>query len=293
MYYLSFKFGLIITEYSKKVFNLEIRSLHYFFKIMINSIIIDDEISICVLVALLNKLPSFEIEISGTASNLNDGIELIKKTQPDIVFLAINLPDKNGIEIFNEFKRPHFKTIFCTVDPHHAVEAINHAASGYLLKPVDLVELRETLQKVSKERLHEKHELQLEEKLNVLSTPVMMGEFIMLATENGFILENTRNIEYCYANQSYSVVVIHTQKEILVTKSLKELQEILPENQFYRTHKSFLINIYYIRNFVHTKESYVNMKSGARIPVSVRVTPTITNDIKMKFESMNNKPVSF
>ena len=259
---------------------------------MLRTVIIDEEeTAISELGDLLNKLSSFEIRIVGTASNLNDGVALIKKTQPDIVFVAINLPDKKGIEIFKEIKQPHFKIIFCTVDPHYAIEALNHGASGYLLKPIDFFELREAFQKVHKELLHEQHELQLEDKLNILSTPVMTGEFIMLATENGFILENTRDIEFCYANQSYSIVVTHNQKEIVVTKSLKELQSILPEHQFYRTHKSNLVNIQYIRKFVHIKESYVHLKSGSKIPVSVRVTSSIINDIKMKFERMNQKTV--
>lgn len=95
---------------------------------------------------------------------------------------------------------------------------------------------------------------------------------------------NTRNIEYCYANQSYSVIVTYTKKEILIAKSLKELQDMLPQKQFYRTHKSYLVNIYYIRKYVHAKESFVLLKSGEKIPVSVRVTSSISKDIidKMK-----------
>jgi two-component system LytT family response regulator len=69
-------------------------------------------------------------------------------------------------------------------------------------------------------------------------------------------------------------------KEILVTKSLKELQELLPDNQFYRTHKSYLVNVHYIRKFIKTNESYVLLKSGAKIPVSVRTSSVITKDIK-------------
>lgn len=261
---------------------------------MLSTVIIDDEeTTIHELVDLLKKLSSFEIKIIGTASNLNDGVALIKKTRPDIVFLDINMPGKNGLEIFNEFKNPYFKIIFCTENPNYAIDALKHATSGYLLKPVDFFELRETLQKVSKELLQEQQQLQLEDQINVLSTPEMSGEFIIVAIENGFILANSRNIEYCYANQSYSVVVKHTKKEIIVTKSLKELQEILPENQFYRTHKSFLVNIFYIRKFVHAKESYVLMKSGVRIPVSVRVTSSITNDIKNKFDSLKKTPALF
>ena len=250
---------------------------------MLTAVVIDDdEIQIHILINLLTKLPSFEIKISGTANNLEDGVKLINNTQPDIVFLDINMPEKNGLEIFNEFQFPSFKIIFCTSFKQYALEAIKKETAGYLLKPVDLIELQETLQKVTKELSQEQKQLQLADKINILNTPEMSGENIMFDVVNGFIMWNTRNIEYCYANQSYSVLVTYANKEIVITKTLKELQKILPKNQFYRTHKSFLVNIYYIRKFVHAKDSYVVLKSGIKIPVSVRLTSDITNDITQK-----------
>ena len=255
---------------------------------MLNTVIIDDDkIAISILVNLLSKLSSFEIKIVGTANNFNDGVELIKKTEPDIIFLDINMPGKSGMEIFNEFQFPRFKIIFYTSYPQYAIDALKKSACGYLMKPIDFIELQELLQKVSKEHLQEQKQLQLEDTINILSTPEIKGVNIMLEIENGFIMCNTRNIEYCYANQSYSVVVTYNKNDILVSKSLKELQEILPENQFYRTHKSFLINIYYIRKFIRAKESYVLLKSGVKIPVSVRSTFVISKDITQKINSIN------
>jgi two-component system LytT family response regulator len=251
---------------------------------MLTAVIIDDEIAIFLLSNLLIKLSSFEIHIAGTANNLKEGIDLIKKTKPDLVFLDINMPDKKGLEIFNEFKSPQFKIIFCTAFQQYAIDVLRIAPCGYLLKPVDFMELREAVQKASLELSREKKQLQLEDKLNYLNTPEMPEENIIFDVENGFKMLNTRNIEYCYANQSYSVIVTYTNKEILIAKSLKELQEMLPGKQFYRTHKSFLVNIYYIRKYVHAKESFVLLKGGEKIPVSVRVTSSIAKDIieKMK-----------
>lgn len=254
---------------------------------MLSAVIIDDqESATSLLEEMLNSISSFEVKIAGIAINLERGVELIKKTQPDIVFLDINLPGKKGLEIFNEFRNPHFKIIFCTAYQEYAIEVLKKSVCGYLLKPIDFFQLRDALEKVSELLLHEQKQLQLEDKINILSTPRMTGENILFAVENGFVLENTRNIEYCYAKQSYSVMVTYTKKEIVVSKSLKELQEILPANQFYRTHKSFLVNIYYIRKFVRTKESFVEMESGLKIPVSVRITSAITTDIKRIIDSV-------
>ena len=250
---------------------------------MLSAVIIDDEeAATYLLVELLSTLPSIEVKIVGTANNLVKGVDLIKRTQPDIVFMDINMPGRNGLEIYTEFKSPHFKIIFCTAYQQYAIDVLKKYACGYLLKPLDVFALQESVQKVSDELLEEQKLLQLEDKVNILRTPEMSGENIMLDVENGFIMCNTRNIEYCYANKSYSVVVTSTQKEITVSKSLKELQELLPESQFYRTHKSYLTNIYYIQKFVRAKESYVLLESGIKIPVSVRVTSVITKDIKKK-----------
>ena len=255
---------------------------------MLNIVIIDDdENAIRVLIKLLKKLSSFEIQITGTAVNLDDGIILIKKGHPDIVFLDINMPERNGLEIYNEFKSLPFKIIIYTAYNQYALDALKIAASGFLLKPVDFIDLQETLQKVSKEIKQEQLQHQLEENINFFNSPEITGENIIFDLENGFILVNTRNIEYCYAHNSYSGVVTYSQKEYIVTKSLHELEDILPKNQFYRTHKSYLVNIYYIRKYVHSKESYVLMKSGVKIPVSVRITSNIIDDIKKRLKLKN------
>ena len=248
---------------------------------MYSAVIIDDEDDgINVLVQFLSDFTSVKVKVTGTATNLDEGIQIIKNTNPDIVFLDIDMPGKNGMAIYNYFDEPDFKIIFVTAYQQYAIGALNHSASGYLLKPVSFIDLQELLQKVSKELIHEQQQRELEDKLNLLCAADIVGKNIILDVENGFIMENTKNIEYCYANQSYSVVVLHTKKEIVVTKSLKSLQELLPENQFYRTHKSFLVNVFYIRKFFRGNESYVILKSGVKIAVSVRTSSIISNDIK-------------
>ena len=252
---------------------------------MLKAVIIDDDkISIFRLTKLLSKLPSYEIVIQGISENLPDGVELIKKTHPDLVFLDINMFGKNGLEPFNEFNAPYFKVIICTAFHQYAIDALRIASCGYLLKPIDFLELTDAVQKVSQELSREQKHLLLEEKMNYLNSIEMPGENILFDVENGFIKLNTRNIEYCYASQSYSVIVNYDRKEYMITKSLREIQDMLPENQFYRTHKSYLVNIYHIRKYVHAKASYVLLKSGNKISVSVRVTSTITQDIIRKMQ---------
>lgn len=250
---------------------------------MLSAVIIDDEESaIYILQELLTQFSSIKVKVAGIASNLSDGVDIIKKTQPDIVFIDINMPGKSGLEIYDEFDSPEFKIIFCSAHQQFAFDALKKHACGYLLKPVNLIDLQQILKKVSAELSQEQKQLQIEDKFNMMNSPVKAGVNILLDVENGFIIGNSRNIEYCYAKNSFSVVVMQTQKEYLVTRSLKELEDILPQNQFYKTHKSYLVNIYYIRKFVRAKENYVLMESGSKIPVSIRVTNYICKDIKGK-----------
>lgn len=253
---------------------------------MISAIIIDDEIdAINVLKKLLNNFTDAGINILGTARNLNDGVDLIKKSNPDIVFLDVDMPGKNGLEIYSFFKNPKFKVIFTTAYEQYAIEAIKKSASDYLLKPINFIELREAIKKVSDTMLREQQRRELEDKINTLHSSEIEGESILFDVEDGFIMENTKNIEYCYAAQSYSTMVLFTKREIAVTKPLKELQDILPDNQFYRTHKSYLVNIYAIRKFVKGRDNYVLLKSGIKVPVSVRNSSVIAKDIKELLKS--------
>jgi two-component system LytT family response regulator len=248
---------------------------------MLNVIIIDDEENaIGLLEELLKSFNTLSIKIVGTATNLNVGIELIKNKQPDIVFLDINMPGQNGLDIHKEFTSPKFKIIYVTGHPEYALDAFRNSATDYILKPVSIVDLKTTLQKVSSVITKEQHYFELEEKINMLFAPSSEGKNIILEIENGFIMENSNNIEYCYASQSYSVIVTYAKKEILVTKSLRELEDLLPANRFYRTHRSYLVNIHYIRKFMHSKENYVLLQSGTKIQVSVRVSSVIVKDIK-------------
>ena len=244
-------------------------------------VVIDDEVdAINVVVKLLETFSSILFKITGTANNLKEGVELIKKTKPDLIFLDIEMPGKNGLAIYDYFENPDFKIIFMTAYQQYAIEALKKSASDYLLKPINIIELKESLQKVVKQIEQKWQEEELKDKMNFLSGVEIDGKNILLEVEGGFILENSSNIEYAYAHQSYSIIVTHSKKEIVVSKSLKQLQELLPNNQFYRTHKSYLTNIFFIKKFVRASESYVLMKSGVKIPVSVRTSALITREIK-------------
>ena len=253
---------------------------------MYNIVVIDDEnASLIVIVNLIKYLTSLQIKVLGTAKSLDEGIELIKIHKPDIVFLDVEMPGKKGFAIYDYFRKPDFKIIFVTSTEGYAVDAIKKSASDFLMKPVNMVDLKESLQKVIAQIKWERQQEELIDRINYLSTSGTTGKNIIFDVDGGFVMENSSHIEYCVAAQSYSEIITIGSKEITVSKSLKEIQEMLPEDQFYRTHKSYLVNINYIRKFVKASESYLLLKSGTKIPVSVRVSSTITKDLKQKLST--------
>jgi len=248
---------------------------------MITAVLIDDEKDAnSVLSSLLNNFTTTVVKILGTADNLDDGIKLINDSKPDVVFLDIQMPGRNGLEIFNHFPNPEFKLVIVTAYSQYAIDAIKKSATDYILKPVSFMELQETLSRISRMLESEKQQYEMEDKIGFINSPEIQGVRIVFDVETGFMLIDTRIIEYCFADQSYSVIVTNTGKHIVISKPLKELQELLPVKHFYRTHKSYLVNVYYIRKFVRASESFVYLKSGNKIPVSVRNTTKIKNDIK-------------
>ncbi len=248
---------------------------------MLTVVVIDDELmSLNLLVHLLNNFTSIQLKVVGKATNLAEGILLIKNTNPDIVFVDIEMPDGNGMDIFNHQFSQKVKIVLVTGHDNYAIDAINKSVAGYLLKPVNFVVLQDVIKKIDKMIHLEQQRLELEDRINTLCTSEVPGKNLIFEIDGGFIMENSRNIEYCTADQSYATIFTHTKREFVVSKSLKELESYLPKNQFYRTHKSHLVNIYYIRKFIRSGESYVLLKSGAKIPVSVRKTSVIFNEIK-------------
>lgn len=244
--------------------------------------VIIDDIQGCVdsLNTLIKTYIKSQVKVLGSATNLVDGIQLINKVNPDVVFLDIEMPTHGGLSIYNFIPKPKFQIIFTTAHSKYAIEAIRKKAADYLLKPIKPMELAEAIERVKSniKEIQQVNNIEENFKSTVLQNKV--GKDIMFPVNDGFFIESSNNIEYCYAEQAYSVVVVNTGRKITISKPLKDLEAMLPEGHFYRTHKSYLVNAGYIRKFVKSKNSYVLLSSGERIPVSVRNSANITADIQ-------------
>lgn len=238
---------------------------------MISCVIIDDEKPARdTLDLMLKRYFHDKINVVGSASSLKDGVLAIKENSPDLVFLDIEMSNEDGFKIFNYFRKVTFSIIFITAYKEYSIKAIKVAALDYILKPVNVENLKEAI------ALYEKRQLSVIsneniEKLIQTINPVHSGiQKIALPTFNGFQLEKVSTIMYCVADQNYTNVFTSNGEKLVISKPLNVLQEMLPEDIFYRIHKSHLVNLNYIKIFSRTEGSHVVLENGTRLDVASR-----------------------
>lgn len=231
----------------------------------IRAIIVDDEASAIEALTLLIRKFTPELTIIGTAHNVPDAIALIQQNRPDLVFLDIEMPGKNGFELLQAFDPPFFDIVFSTAHLHYAIRAIRFAALDFLLKPVDPVELMQLV----KRKLKQQTTLSPEQVQ--ASKPIFTGEnpeLIALPTQTGFLFRPISSIVRMEADNNYTRIYFDQEAPVLVSKTLKNFEEILPESQFLRIHRSHIIRVKEVREFLRAKTPSVILADGTELPVA-------------------------
>jgi two-component system, LytTR family, response regulator len=235
-----------------------------------NCIIIDDEPGNIVTLQELLKLYCPGVKVTGTAPDMHKGYEAVCRLHPDLVFLDIEMPYGNAFDLLDKLSPVKFEVIFITAFDNYAVKAFKYAALDYILKPVNITELKGAVAK-AKKRLEEKNgNLRVTALLNNLKAAAGATTKIGLATETGVQLEEVQNILYLEASGSYTFVFTRDKKKYTISKSLKEFEEILPETVFCRIHHSYIINMAGIKKYNKGRGGVVEMENGISIDVAVR-----------------------
>jgi two-component system LytT family response regulator len=250
---------------------------------MIKTIIVDDEYNAReFLEKLLIRYFPDKFLVLAKCESVDEAILAIDKFNPELVFLDIQMPNKNGFQLFKELKNINFEVIFTTAYSEFAIEAIKCSALDYLLKPINYIDLLDTLKKYDT-KLHKANQ---EDKLILLIENLDTGnsEFKKIAfpTETGFEFMKTNSILYCEADSNYCNIVCLDGKKITISKTLKYVEELLPNNIFQRIHKSYLVNLNYISRFNKSNELLVELTNGKTLPVSVRQKENFINAIIQK-----------
>lgn len=208
-----------------------------------------------------------QIEIVGEAAGVVEGAKLIRKTNPEVVFLDIQMPDGDGFDMLELLPDKQFKTIFTTASDAHALKAFKFAAADYLLKPIDKEELALAVEKAIGTHGHQERMDALKENM---SQQIHKMEKIALNTHDKIHVVSIQQIIRCASDVNYTFIHLKGGERVLVTKTLKEFDEMLRPNGFIRVHQSHLVNGDHIKEFVKADGGQLNLSDGSYVPVSSR-----------------------
>jgi two-component system, LytTR family, response regulator len=231
---------------------------------MVKVIIIDDEKRARTTLVKMLELHSLDIEICGEADDITGGLQLIREKEPDVVLLDIDLSEGTGFDLLSELGDIDFKVIFITAHQEYAIKAIKFSALDYLLKPVDPMELVAAIDKVHEDKASQRGQLDA-----FIYNRQGLSKRIVLKTAETIHLQELRDIVYCEAYKNYTTFHLPGKKKIVVSRTLKEYEEMLESEGFMRVHQSYLINLGQLESF-ERKNSMVIMRDASRIPVSTR-----------------------
>ena len=237
---------------------------------MHTAVIIDDEPRARRTISELIRLYTEGIEVVGEADGVATGIKAILTHKPDIVLLDIQLSDGSGFELLELLPTKDFQLIFVTAYNQHAIEAFKFAALDYILKPVDPDGFVAALERAKQEVDSDKLKQQLSFYSETQSQPNTENRKIVLKTAETIHILKVSEILKCESDRNYTKFFLLNGESILVSRLLKEYDELLSQYGFFRTHKSHLINLAYMKSFEKRDGGYIKMQDGSMAPVASR-----------------------
>lgn len=235
---------------------------------MIKAILIDDIEQARITLKKDLQVYAPDVEVIAEAGGVIEGAKLLKSVQPDVLFLDIQMQDGSGFDLLDILPEIPFKIIFITASDAHAIKAFRYAAIDYLLKPVDPDELKMAMEKLRAKAVNENEKYKL---LNeTLKDHQKPHTKLALHTQDKIHVVDISDIIRCESNVNYTEFFFADGKKLLVTKTLKEFEDLLVGHGFYRVHQSHLINTKFIKEFIKADGGYILMNNGMNIPVSSR-----------------------
>jgi two-component system LytT family response regulator len=242
---------------------------------MLRAIIVEDEFRSRQTLTGMLKLFCKNVQVVGEAENVKEGIDLIRKENPDIVFLDIQMPDGSGFKLLEEFGQINFDIIFTTAYDQFAIQAIKFSALDYLLKPIFQEDLIKAVKKAEDNKAKHNRSEHVDVLLENLKKPLNEPPKIILSTAEKINVVLIDDILRCESDNYYTLFFFTNGQKLLVSKTLKENEELLKDHHFIRPHKSHLVNSKYITGFLKQEGGYIIMNDGTNIPVSRRKKESI------------------
>ncbi len=251
---------------------------------MIKAVIVDDEENSRD--ALKGKIDLFcpEVEIVGEVDNVKDGIKAIIELKPDAVFLDVQLEGENsGFDILNEISNNdeiNPEIIFVTAHSKFAIKAIKFSALDYLLKPIDPKELVKAIRKVENRKDLPKKTAHFNMLMENIRRESDSFKKIMLTTSDGMHIVHLSDIIYLESISNYTNFYLNGNKSLLISKTLKEFEGMLNSHSFQRVHRSYLVNLNYVKKYIPVKGNFLVMNDETKVPIASRRKEQVLKTLK-------------
>jgi two-component system LytT family response regulator len=236
---------------------------------MLRTLIIDDEPHVRKTLSRMVEEECENVKLLGTAGSVQEGLQAINKYHPDLIFLDIKMDDGTGFDLLKKAEPVNFKVVFITAFDQYAIQAFKFSAIDYLLKPVDPEDLVDAINR-AEEMIQQDFSTQLRVMDENLRTSDHNDKKILLKTADTVHLVKVRDIFYCESDQSYTSFFLSDGQKILVSKTLREYEDLLKDFGFFRVHKSFLVNLFAVSKFKKGDGGYLVMENNDRVPVASR-----------------------
>nr|WP_321414833.1 LytTR family DNA-binding domain-containing protein [uncultured Allomuricauda sp.] len=211
-----------------------------------------------------------EVQVIAMAGSVEEAVKVLSIYSPDIVFLDIELQSGVGFDVLNQIKDPNFEVVFTTAFEKYAIKAIKFSSLDYLLKPIDLDELQQAVEKARNRMDTNVYREQLDTLMQSISRGKVRPEKICLATTAGMEFIAIDDIVACKADGSYTCFTLEDETMFLVSKHLKEYEMLLSEHNFMRVHNSFLINLKKVKKYVKSDGGHLIMSNDMQVNISPR-----------------------
>ncbi len=237
---------------------------------MIRTLVVDDEARARETIIDMLNLFSKGVDVVGEASSVKTAYEMISHHEPDLVILDIKMPDGTGFDLLKRFETIDFYVIFITAFEEYAIKAFKFSALDYLLKPVDPDELTSSIEKLKVTMEKDSISTRINAMFQFLNKGSDKDKKLVLKTSSNVHVVELNEVIRCRSDKNYTHFYTVDDEEIIVSKTLKEYEELLNEFSFFRVHQSHLINLNFVKRFEKADGGQLIMKDNSKVPVSFR-----------------------
>jgi two-component system LytT family response regulator len=250
---------------------------------MINAIIIDDEARAIESLSKTIEKYCTDVSILATGNNVIQAVELIKKHNPDIIFLDVQMPEENGFALFQKLNNITADIIFTTAHTQYALQAFRVSAFDFLQKPIDFRMLQETLAKYTSKKKIQLTQQRIELLIQNISNNAKQFDKLILPANDAYIIINPPDILYCQADGAYTRFFLINGESYFVSNNIGFYQDALPAQTFFRIHRSSIVNLNHIKKY-DKQNRQITLSTGTTLDVADREKKALLDKLSNKTE---------